>query len=88
MQARLDIKHDPATIEACWNVFQSSVKQVRYRIKKKFFAGVPADKIIISNTAQTIVAIDNAYKDRSHGAARSSTRHYSPLSSLPERPLA
>ena len=45
MQARLDIKHDPATIEACWKVFQSSVKQVRYRIKKKFFAGVPADKI-------------------------------------------
>ena len=36
---------DRATTVACWNVFQSSVKQIRYRIKKKFFAGVPADKI-------------------------------------------
>ena len=26
-------------------MFLSSVKQVRYRIKKKFFVGVPTDKI-------------------------------------------
>jgi hypothetical protein len=35
----------PPTKEACWNVMQFAVWQACYRLKKKYFNGIPADQI-------------------------------------------
>jgi hypothetical protein len=45
-QARLaiDEKHKP-TEEACYSVFQSGIRQQRYKLKQKYFNGIPADQI-------------------------------------------
>lgn len=45
-QARLAIDTtDKPTKEACVSVFQSGVRQMRYRLKQAYFNGVPADEI-------------------------------------------
>jgi hypothetical protein len=36
---------DKATEEACTNVLRSGVRQMRHRLKKKYFNGVPANEI-------------------------------------------
>jgi hypothetical protein len=38
-------KEDKATEEACTDIMRSGVRQLRYRLKKKYFIGVPADQI-------------------------------------------
>ena len=38
-------KEDKPTEDACTNVLWSGVRQMQYRLKKKYFNGVPANEI-------------------------------------------
>ena len=40
----IDPSHKP-TKDACVSVFQSAIRQRRYRLKKKYFVGHPANEI-------------------------------------------
>lgn len=45
-QGRLAVNtnHQP-TKDACYSVFQDKVKNWRYKLKKKYFSGIPVDQI-------------------------------------------
>jgi hypothetical protein len=46
VQSRLRVNQaHPPTKEACRNVVQSAIRQAHYRLKKKYFNGVPVDQI-------------------------------------------
>ena len=40
---------DKATKEACTDMLRSAVKNQRYRLKQKYFNGVPANEIMITS---------------------------------------
>jgi hypothetical protein len=42
-------KTDEPTKEACTDMLRSSVRQMRYRLKKKYFNGVPANEVRTSS---------------------------------------
>ena len=55
VQSRLDIdKAHPPTQEACWNVMQSAVWQECYRLKRKYFNGVPANQIRMTSPVSSM----------------------------------
>jgi len=44
LRLRVDTR-EKAVEEACTSVFQSAIRQKRYRLKKKYFTGIPIDHI-------------------------------------------
>jgi len=44
LRLRVDTR-EKAVEEACYSVFQSAIRQKHYRLKKKYFTGIPIDQI-------------------------------------------
>jgi len=50
----MDVNNDDATKAACADVMQSAIRNQRYRLKKKYFNGVPANEVRTTSPVQNM----------------------------------
>jgi len=50
----LAVNNDDATKAACADVMQSAIRNQRYRLKKKYFNGVPANEVRATSPVQNM----------------------------------